>query len=66
MANYRDIKGFTVQSLDSDPVANEGSWACGGALNTARNDVCQGADGTATAAIAANGRVNPNAITLVA
>ena len=42
MANYKDIKGFHVQSLSSDPVANQaagGSWASGTALNTARDYV---------------------------
>ena len=32
-----------------------GSWASGGSLNTARNQVCQGADGIQTAAILAGG-----------
>jgi len=42
MANYKEIKGFHVQSLSSDPVANQaagGSWASGGSLNTARDYV---------------------------
>ena len=37
MANYSDIKGFTVQTLSSDTaasVADTGSWASGGSLNT--------------------------------
>ena len=40
MAKYSDIKGFTVQTLASDPVDSAipgGTWASGGALNTARN-----------------------------
>ena len=39
MANYSDIKGFTVQTVSSDPVASQGAggtWASGGDLNTAR------------------------------
>ena len=39
MAKYSDIKGFTVQTLSSDTAASAitaGSWASGGALNTAR------------------------------
>ena len=36
MANYRDIKGFQIQSLDADPVVNAGAWASGANTNTAR------------------------------
>ena len=39
MAKYSDIKGFTVQTLSTDPVASQiagGSWASGGDLNTAK------------------------------
>ena len=36
MANYRDIKGFQVQSTSSDPVPYSGSWSSGAACNTAR------------------------------
>ena len=42
MANYSDIKGFTVQTLSSDPAASiaaTGSWASGGTMNTARSDL---------------------------
>ena len=52
MAKYSDIKGFTVQTLSSDPVASGlpgGSWASGGNLNTARRDYAGGC-GTQTAA----------------
>ena len=37
MAKYSDIKGFTVQTVTSDPAASvgaTGSWASGGSLNT--------------------------------
>ena len=48
MANYRDIKGFQIQSLDSDPVPYVGSWASGPNVNQGRK---QGfAVGTQTAA----------------
>ena len=57
MANYRDIKGFQVQSLDSDPVQNVGSWASGAALNTGRQYV--GGAGTATAALTFGGTTTP-------
>ena len=39
MAKYSDIKGFTVQTVSTDPVASQalgGSWSSGGSLNTAR------------------------------
>ena len=39
MATYRDIKGFQVQSVETDPVVNAGSWASGGNLNTARSRI---------------------------
>ena len=36
MANYKDIKGFTIQSTDTDPVQNVGTWSSGGSLTTPR------------------------------
>jgi len=56
MAKYSDIKGFTVQTVTSDPaasVAATGTWASGGSLNLARYDVT-GA-GSQTAALATGG-----------
>jgi len=56
MANYSDIKGFTVQTLSSDPVASKaagGSWASGADLNTARSYIV--GVGISTAALAAGG-----------
>ena len=50
MAKYSDIKGFTVQTVTSDPaasVAASGSWAAGGNVNTARS--ASGGAGTQTA-----------------
>ena len=38
MAEYSTIKGFTVQTLASDPITQpgaNGTWTSGGALNTA-------------------------------
>ena len=32
MANLRDIKGFTIQSVTTDPVTNVGTWSTGSAL----------------------------------
>jgi hypothetical protein len=39
MAKYSDIKGFTVQTLSTDPIASQvlgGTWASGGNTNTSR------------------------------
>ena len=39
MAKYSDIKGFTVQTVSSDPVASQatgGAWASGGSLPAAK------------------------------
>jgi hypothetical protein len=36
MATYKEIKGVTVQTRDSDPVEFVGSWSSGGSLNTQR------------------------------
>ena len=61
MADYSTIKGFTVQSLASDPYASAvlgATWSSGGALGTAL--YTQGAGGgTLTAAITMGGRTTP-------
>ena len=56
MAKYSDIKGFTVQTVSTDPAASAvgaGSWASSNNLNTARNALA-GA-GTQSANFAAGG-----------
>jgi len=53
MADYSTIKGFTIQTLASDPAATKGSWASGGALNTPRSQTA--GIGTPTAAMSAGG-----------
>jgi len=56
MAKYSDIKGFTVQTVSSDPVASGlagASWSSTPSLNTARIDMSSG--GTTTAGIVAGG-----------
>ena len=50
MATYKEIKGVTVQTLDSDPVLNVGSWSSGGNLNQAKKQL-GGAGLTPTASI---------------
>ena len=60
MANYSDIKGFTVQTLSTDTIANQaagGSWASGGDLN---NGIVGNAGfGTYTAAVSVGGSPPP-------
>ena len=53
MATYKEIKGITVQTLDSDPVLNVNSWSSGGSMTTDRQRM--GGDGTQTALIVAGG-----------
>ena len=57
MATYKEIKGVTIQTLDSDPVLNVGSWASGGALNTAKSRVAS--FGIQTAGVVAGGEPPP-------
>ena len=57
MAKYSDIKGFTVQTVTSDPAASQaagGSWASGGTLNTGRNGL-RGAGVSQTATVVFGG-----------
>jgi hypothetical protein len=61
MAEYKDIKGFKVQTVSTDPAASiiaTGTWASGGNANTAREEL--GAGGTATAAIIFGGQGPPS------
>jgi|TARA_R110002020_G_scaffold51871_2_gene146381 hypothetical protein len=60
MANYSNIKGFTVQTLSTDTIASQiagGSWSSGANLPGAR-DECAGG-GTLTAGIQFGGYSNP-------
>ena len=61
MAKYSDIKGFTVQTVSTDPaasVADSGSWSSVSGLNTGRSQVdgC----GIITAALATGGYTTTN------
>ena len=61
MAKYSNIKGFTVQTLSSDPVASKyagGTWTSGGALPQALYENA-GAGATQTAALNFGGQGNP-------
>ena len=56
MSKYKEIKGFKVQTLASDTAASQassGTWASGGALNTARTWLA--GSGIQTAALAFGG-----------
>ena len=60
MANYSDIKGFTIQTLSSDTIASQqagGSWASGTAMNTAR-DYVAGWGESSDAGLIAGGSTN--------
>jgi len=65
MANYKDIKGFHVQSLSTDTVANTGSggsWSSAPNMNTARwitTGCAEGYTSTATLALCVGGRLGP-------
>ena len=65
MAKYSDIKGFTVQTLSTDTVASQfagGTWASGGALNTARAAVGSSTSGSQTASLAFGGQASDPAL----
>ena len=58
MAEYSVIKGFTVQTLASDPytsAAETGTWASGGSLNTPRSNNMGMTTGTQTAGLTFGG-----------
>jgi hypothetical protein len=57
MAEYKDIKGFKVQTVSTDPAASAiatGTWASGNPLNTARFGLEAGF-GSQTAALLGGG-----------
>ena len=54
MATYKEIKGVTIQTTDTDPVENVGTWGSGNTLNTPRKDLGSFGDG-ATNGIAVGG-----------
>jgi len=64
MTTYKGIKGFTVQSLATDPLASGvagATWSSGGSLNTARYR--GGSSGTQTAGLVFTGRT-PSYVTI--
>ena len=63
MTTLKNLKGTAIQFRDEDPVVNAGTWASGGAMNTAR-EVQSGA-GIQTSAIAAGGNTPGNNYAIV-
>jgi len=57
MANYKEVKGITVQTQDTDPVQNVGSWSSAPNLNAAARE--GGGSGTPTSAINVGGAPYP-------
>jgi len=49
MATYKQIKGVTVQTRDTDPELNVGSWSSGDTMNTPRSQ--SGSSGTQTSGL---------------
>ena len=62
MATYKEIKGVTVQTKDTDPVQNVGSWASGTSINTARSFT--GGAGTQAANLVFGGKYDPSPRTI--
>ena len=51
MANYSNVKGFTVQTLASDTIPSQfggGAWSSGPAMNTARGVAASGGPSTSS------------------
>ena len=67
MADYREVKGLTIQTKDTDPVVNtgpDGAWASASDMNTARwitTGCAYGYTGSATLALCVGGRKPPGA-----
>ena len=64
MATYSTIKGFTIQSVETDPYTSEiaaGTWASANALNTARKN--PGGIGLAGAAVCVGGQPDSPTVT---
>jgi hypothetical protein len=57
MAKYREIKGVTVQTRDTDPTVNAGVWASAPSLNATIRE--GGGSGTSTSAINVGGYPYP-------
>ena len=67
MADYREVKGLTIQTKDTDPEVNtgpDGAWASASDMNTARwitTGCAYGYTGSATLALCVGGRKPPGA-----
>ena len=52
MATYRDIKGYQIRSVDTDPEVYAQAWAAGGTMNSARTARQSGGTGNDNAIVA--------------
>ena len=63
MAKYSDIKGFTVQTVSTDPAASAidaASWASSNNMNRGNNIEAQGSGASNDAIIAVGGQIAPS------
>ena len=56
MAEYKEIKGYTIKVTDTDPIVYAGAWATGNNMNTARQYT--GSFGSQTAGLVAGGETS--------
>jgi len=61
MAKYIEIKGHSIQSVDTDPVVYAGAWSSGGNLNQGRLGMMSSGGGTLTAGLVFGGYKNDSA-----
>ena len=59
MAEYKEIKGFQVQSFAADPLPSVAAWSAGGNLNVGRSALAAAAQSTQTAGLVFGGNASP-------
>ena len=57
MAEYKEIKGFQVQSFAADPLPSVAAWSAGGNLNVGRSALAAAAQSTQTAGLVFGGNL---------
>jgi hypothetical protein len=62
MAEYKEIKGYTIQVTDTDPEAYTRTWSSGGSLNTGRASLAGSTSGSQTASLAFGGQASDPAL----
>ena len=60
--DYKKLKGQMIQVTDTDPVVYAGTWATGGAMNTARSAVGSSTSGSQTASLVFGGQASDPAL----